>query len=92
MKKQVLVLPALRPPRENSAKRGPPFGNRNAFKHGKFTRERRALYSDIRQHTATAGSWLLLLSTPLAFTPLEGAMIPDLTDWICHGKFPHTEE
>jgi hypothetical protein len=43
-------LPALRPPPTPPGRRGAPFGNRNAFKHGKFTRERRALYADIREH------------------------------------------
>lgn len=35
-----------------AAKRGPgaPPGNRNAVKHGKYTRERRALYAEIRAH------------------------------------------
>jgi len=36
------------PPR----KRGAPFGNKNALKHGKRTREMRALRADIRAHIA----------------------------------------
>ena len=31
-------------------RRGAPCGNRNALKHGKYTRERRALYAEIRDH------------------------------------------
>jgi hypothetical protein len=30
-----------------------PPGNRNAFKHGKFTRERRTLYANIRAYVAS---------------------------------------
>ena len=50
MKMRVLIPPALRQRPKVPGKRGAPFGNRNAFKHGKFTRERRALYADIREH------------------------------------------
>jgi hypothetical protein len=50
MMKRVLVPPALRPPRRTGRRRGAPPGNANAFKHGKFTRERRALYADIRSY------------------------------------------
>ena len=51
MRKRRLVPPALRSMEPHAAKkRGAPFGNRNAFKHGKYTRERRALYADIRAH------------------------------------------
>ncbi|HET7334697.1 MAG TPA: hypothetical protein VFI93_06215 [Rhizomicrobium sp.] len=31
-------------------KRGAPYGNSNALKHGKFTQERRSLYAEIRSH------------------------------------------
>jgi hypothetical protein len=32
------------------ARRGAPLGNRNAFKHGRFTRERLGLYAEVRAH------------------------------------------
>ena len=44
MRKRVLVPPSSR------RRRGAPCGNQNAYKHGKFTRERRALYADIRAY------------------------------------------
>ncbi len=39
-------------PNSSPRKRGAPAGNRNALKHGKFTRERRALLAAIRAHIA----------------------------------------
>lgn len=43
----MLVPPTLRRPRRTGGKPGAPFGNANALKHGRFTRERRALRADI---------------------------------------------
>lgn len=40
-------------PPETPRKRGAPLGNTNALKHGKHTRERRALFADIRAHIVT---------------------------------------
>ncbi len=40
----------MRTPATTPRKRGAPMGNRNALKHGKYTRERRALYAAIRAH------------------------------------------
>ena len=73
MKKRLLTPPALRPPREAPGKRVAPFGNRNAFKHGRFTRERRALYADIRAHVRR-GRVLMetIAGSPLLHPPLEG--------------------
>ena len=50
----MLIPPALRRPRNTGGKNGAPFGNRNAFKHGRRTRERRALRADIRNHIRRA--------------------------------------
>jgi hypothetical protein len=50
LKKRVLIPPALRRSRITGGKDGAPFGNRNAFKHGGRTRERRALRAEIRNH------------------------------------------
>src|SRR5690242_19345193 len=36
--------------RTMTARRGAPDGNRNAFRHGKYSRERLQLYADIRAH------------------------------------------
>jgi hypothetical protein len=63
MKKRVLVPAALRPPRV-PGKRGAPFGNHNAFKHGKFTRQRRALYADIREHIRRGRALIKALARP----------------------------
>ena len=84
MKKRVLVAPALRPPRR--AKRGAPFGNRNAFKHGKFTRERRALYADIRAHIRRGRTLIAAFERGTALSPhfhlnrAFGAAIDELID------------
>ena len=43
MRKRVLTPPGPR-------RRGAPAGNHNALKHGKFTRERYALYADVRAY------------------------------------------
>ncbi len=69
MKKWVLVAPALRPPRKGRGKRGAPFGNRNAFKHGKFTRERRALYADIRAHIRCGRALIAAFERGTALSP-----------------------
>ena len=37
-------------PNSTPRKRGAPFGNRNALKHGKRTQEMRALRAEIRAH------------------------------------------
>lgn len=54
MRKRILVPPALRKPRRTGGKNGAPFGNTNAFKHGRFTRERRAFYAAISAHIRQA--------------------------------------
>lgn len=48
--KRRLIPPALRRARRTGGKNGAPSGNQNAFKHGKYTRARRALWADIRAH------------------------------------------
>ena len=65
LKKRLLIPPALRPPKA-AAKRGAPFGSRNAYKHGKFTRERRALYADIRAYIAKGRALMAELSRSCA--------------------------
>lgn len=50
MKKRLLIPPALRRQRVTGGRWGSPVGNRNALKHGKFTRERCAFYAEIRKH------------------------------------------
>ena len=73
MKKRVLVPPALRPQPRVRGKRGAPFGNRNAWKHGKFTRERRTLYADIREHIRRSRVLIAaVVGSPLLHPPLEG--------------------
>lgn len=47
MKKRALVPPSPEEILAQSPKRGAPFGNNNALKHGQYTRARRALNADI---------------------------------------------
>ena len=44
------MRPSSGEPKELRARRGAPPGNSNALKHGKFTRERRALLAEVRAH------------------------------------------
>jgi hypothetical protein len=79
MKKQLLVPPALRPPKV-PGKRGAPFGNHNAFKHGKCTRERRALYANIREYISRGRALIEALRRPSAgfsVTPDDAEVEPD---------------
>lgn len=69
MRKRALVPPALRT-RKTPGRRGAPYGNRYAFKHGKFTAERRALLADIRAHIARGRA--LLEAIKAANPPPEG--------------------
>lgn len=50
MKKRLLIPPALRRQRVTGGRWGSPVGNRNALKHGDFTRQRLAFYAEIRAH------------------------------------------
>jgi len=45
-------------------KRGAPAGNRNALKHGKYTRERRALLATVRAHIQCGRALLAGLMPP----------------------------
>ena len=62
MRKRNLIPPALRKPRRTGRRSGAPLGNRNAYKHGRFTRERRALYADIRAYIAEGRALMAVLS------------------------------
>ena len=79
LKKRVLVPPALRRPRITGGKNGAPFDNRNAFRHGKFTREGRALYADIREHIRSSREMIAaLVDAPTLHPPLEGNYALDI--------------
>src|ERR1700733_11738736 len=64
------------------ARRGAPKGNSNALKHGKYTRERRALYAAIRAHIEEGRrliAWAELVSAKLAFgESLHGVAAPEI--------------
>jgi hypothetical protein len=56
MRKRVLVPPSPR-------RRGAPLGNRNALKHGRFTRERRALNAEVRAYIKKTRALAAYLTT-----------------------------
>jgi hypothetical protein len=64
-------------------KRGAPPGNQNALKHGKYTRERRALYRAVRAHIHE-GRAFTSASMPRAIGP--GCRSPNRN--IAGGMFP----
>ena len=72
MKKRVLIPPALRRPRLTDGKNGAPFGNRNAFKHGKHTRQRRALLAEIRAFIRHSGKMVDALNSDGVGTDVSG--------------------
>lgn len=59
-------------------KRGAPAGNRNAFKHGRYTRERRALYAAVRAHIEHGRALTAALdaSDPCAFRKPDCRHLP----------------
>jgi hypothetical protein len=69
-------------------KRGAPFGNRNAFKHGDHTRERRAFYAAVRAHIRQGRTLIAQAAAeasvntnntqcaPLYFAPAASAIVP----------------
>jgi hypothetical protein len=73
MKKRVLVPPVLwaRRPHRMPGKVGAPFGNRNAFRHGRFTRERRALYAEVREHIRRGRAMVAEITAHLAARRLQ---------------------
>lgn len=65
LNKRALVPPALRARRVTGGRNGAPPGNRNAFKHGRDTRERRALGAEIRTYIRRGRALISLLHPPL---------------------------
>jgi hypothetical protein len=69
LKKRRLIPPALRKPRLTGGKNGAPFGNAHALKHGRRTRELRALKAAIRAHTRRARELIASLADPPSLHP-----------------------
>ncbi len=64
MRKRLLIPPTLR-------RRGAPLGNRNALKHGRCTRERRALYADVRAYIEQSRALAAHVKSLGEFLPAE---------------------
>src|ERR1700739_984314 len=76
------VEPRLHENFSRRSKGGAPRGNTNRLIHGKYTRERRALYAAIRAHIREGReliAWAELVSAKLAFgESLHGVAAPEI--------------
>ncbi|MDE2184939.1 MAG: hypothetical protein KGJ78_18145, partial [Alphaproteobacteria bacterium] len=66
-------------------RRGAPLANRNALKHGRFTRERRALYAAIRDHIRRSRELIEQARAARPAFPAGPGLVPSPASGACPG-------